>query len=89
MNEVKICVQNISNNVIQIIGQSNYYDPRIQMYLTRKIGEFSQKAELYNGIPQQENPKIMGQKKILVHATYQFLSGNDMFRFLQECENLK
>lgn len=89
MENMSVQVAQIGNNVFQIIGKADLDSDLIRCFLLNKVAKFAERAERNHGIPQQNNVAHTMPSDVVVHATYMFLSGSDIFAFLKECEDIK
>lgn len=85
--ETLVGVKRISNNTVQIIGSTNLNSNIIKADLIGKVVKLAEKAEMNHGVPVNEIAHTF-PAKIVVYATYMFLSGADMESFFNDCKNI-
>ncbi|HBC84651.1 MAG TPA: hypothetical protein DCZ30_04340 [Clostridiales bacterium] len=85
--ETLVGVKWISNNTVQMIGSTNLNSNIIKADLISMVVKLAEIAEMNHGVPVNEFAHTV-PAKIVVYATYMFLSGTDMESFLNDCKNL-
>lgn len=88
MEILSVGVAQIDNNVFQIIGKADSDHDIVKKILLNKVLFFIEKAEKNHGIPQPNEVVHTTPTKVMIHATFMFLSVSDIEMFLKECKDI-
>ena len=88
MAYLSVGVSPIGNNVFQIIGKAEVDHDIVRLMLLNGVLRIIEKAEKNHGIPQPSEVVHTTPTKVMIHATFMFLSGADIEMFLKECEDI-
>lgn len=88
MEHLLVGVLQISDNVFQIIGKAEVDHDIAKLILLNGVLRIIEKAEKNHGIPQPSEVVHTTPTKVMVHATFMFLSRADVQMFLKECEDI-